>query len=646
MTTQIPVPFGPNPFPRGRVPLSNVVPFTYRDGMTFLELLEETRSWINGTLIPELNGNVGDWTDLFSDRVVGVENRVIENETVFQETLNGFIADVESNMAVLNDSGFAGVVADPESKTAKAIDGFVDSTVAEKTAHLETLISDGIGDKVGKGDLFLNVKDFGAKGDGITDDTLPIREAIDAANLDGGTVFFPAGTYWIPRGGHMLHDYPGPSQFPRYVFKVKNNVSIIGQGATLTDDVDYESRRVLFYLQGSNIKIEGITTRSVYNMVNGSRPTQISIGMGDGFDNATLGHYENISILNCNFFRAWHPVKFNFNGGSGSTVKSITVQGCTNDGEPLSTSSGGYNFMCVPARRIQDVTVIGCKSRNMSVSANIGYYGVADGSITGNVCQGSKIDGAGIQTENGADNITITGNTLIDNFNHVWTDDSTNITISGNTMRNKDVNTAYKGVRITYQGYNEDPSKYVDNITATANILTNCFIAHEAFGTQWAGGTSLLGSVQFIGNIISLDGVTNNIGIQSGVCDSVIIANNKIMGAATISIRIAPRSGEVIVIEGNITRKRGNESSVGLDILNTLAVTPTVSNNRFDNGLPTTLTFVSTLVGSTQIISGTGEPGERIGATPGSLYMRRDASEATKSLYVKTGPGLLGWVAV
>ena len=43
----------------------------------------------------------------------------------------------------------------------------------------------------------LNVKDFGAKGDGATDDTQPIQSAVTAAIQQSGTVFIPAGRYLV-----------------------------------------------------------------------------------------------------------------------------------------------------------------------------------------------------------------------------------------------------------------------------------------------------------------------------------------------------------------------------------------------------------------------------------------------------------------
>ncbi|HTQ10549.1 MAG TPA: glycosyl hydrolase family 28-related protein, partial [Fimbriimonadaceae bacterium] len=44
----------------------------------------------------------------------------------------------------------------------------------------------------------INVRDFGAKGDGVTLDTAAVQSAIDAANKDqGGIVLVPAGVFVI-----------------------------------------------------------------------------------------------------------------------------------------------------------------------------------------------------------------------------------------------------------------------------------------------------------------------------------------------------------------------------------------------------------------------------------------------------------------
>src|SRR6516164_10866789 len=46
-----------------------------------------------------------------------------------------------------------------------------------------------------KGVPTVNVRDFGATGDGVTDDTAAIQNAIAAAQASGKGVLFPAGTY-------------------------------------------------------------------------------------------------------------------------------------------------------------------------------------------------------------------------------------------------------------------------------------------------------------------------------------------------------------------------------------------------------------------------------------------------------------------
>jgi hypothetical protein len=45
-----------------------------------------------------------------------------------------------------------------------------------------------------------NVKDYGALGNGVTDDGVAIQDALDACNeAGGGIVFFPKGTYCISK---------------------------------------------------------------------------------------------------------------------------------------------------------------------------------------------------------------------------------------------------------------------------------------------------------------------------------------------------------------------------------------------------------------------------------------------------------------
>src|SRR5262249_42419265 len=87
-----------------------------------------------------------------------------------------------------------------------------------------------------------NVRDFGAKGDGATDDTAAIEKAIDSV-WGAGAVLFPAGTYLITS-----------------TLKIAKSIVLRGEGAdktTLLFNVNGDAIQFITYKQGQWIKVDG-----------------------------------------------------------------------------------------------------------------------------------------------------------------------------------------------------------------------------------------------------------------------------------------------------------------------------------------------------------------------------------------------------
>jgi hypothetical protein len=78
-----------------------------------------------------------------------------------------------------------------------------------------------------------SVKDFGARGDGVTDDTLAIQAAIDVAEAEGGgVVYFPPGVYVV--GGALQDTGRSNAQLllPRRDYVDTEQITIVLRGAT------------------------------------------------------------------------------------------------------------------------------------------------------------------------------------------------------------------------------------------------------------------------------------------------------------------------------------------------------------------------------------------------------------------------------
>ena len=157
----------------------------------------------------------------------------------------------------------------------------------------------------------LSVKDFGAAGDGVSDDTTAIQGALDALQ-SGGTILFPKGTYLITRSltvySHQTVDLCG---------------STILQGAAI------------------NNLMMGYCTSSI-GAYDGPHDIVIENGTFDGgaytTNNTLLGfcHGKNITIRNCKFINAygsWHNIEIN-------SSKFVVIEGCSFEGLRKTDANG------------------------------------------------------------------------------------------------------------------------------------------------------------------------------------------------------------------------------------------------------------------------------------------------------------------
>ncbi|MEJ2700918.1 MAG: glycosyl hydrolase family 28-related protein [Sedimentisphaerales bacterium] len=131
---------------------------------------------------------------------------------------------------------------------------------------------------------YTNVKDFGAVGDGVNDDTNSIRAAITDCGV-GGIIFLPPGSYRITTE-----------------LVINSNVSIIGAGSesTNTDTTPPGTQAVTRLLYdptspgGAVIKQLGVTTQRIQDLsIDGNGKADVGIG----FDRFRFGIVEHVRIM-------------------------------------------------------------------------------------------------------------------------------------------------------------------------------------------------------------------------------------------------------------------------------------------------------------------------------------------------------------
>lgn len=152
---------------------------------------------------------------------------------------------------------------------------------------------------------------YGAKADGVTDDTLSIQACIDAAHDQGRPVFFPRANYFV--NTILFND---ADVHTSHALRVYSGQSILGDNAVITtgDQVNhtiytYNAPSAGAYGGAADILIAGFTfIRSAY----ANASTMLN-----------LSHSDRITIRRCEFegSTAWHQIEVN-------SSRSVTIADC------------------------------------------------------------------------------------------------------------------------------------------------------------------------------------------------------------------------------------------------------------------------------------------------------------------------------
>jgi parallel beta-helix repeat protein len=337
-----------------------------------------------------------------------------------------------------------------------------------------------------------NIRDFGASGDGVADDSTAFNSALSFLNSQGG------GTLYLPVGDYDLNNVATP---------MYSNITICGEGkASILRNFVGGTYSSISNITWSNFRIIGYRyiwdtcSNMLFEDVDFENydPTGVSTDSSRfcQFTNSQDIKIVRVKAINCQY-AVWSG---DGSGGSQTSQnKNILVEGCYFE------NTENYSFpAAVNIADGADVIVSNNIIKGFNhTSGNFGY-GVYQGDNTAFKAQrivvtGNTIDDCGMGVRiHSAGNITIANNVInmtLANSNCIANDGDAdpidastpeNCTISGNVANGGDITWVgvYKNVNITgnvvrnanrgINSYNSGAGDYIEYLTISSNTISNC----------------------------------------------------------------------------------------------------------------------------------------------------------------------------
>lgn len=361
-------------------------------------------------------------------------------------------------------------------------------------------VATNVGDKLAQ---TVSVKDFGAVGDGVTDDTAAIQAALDI----GGVIVIPAGTYL----------------FSQVTMSVSGTELVVQAGATAKPSIALQKAIIV---TANNCGIVGNGTIESPAIFNGSAAVQTyaTVWVED-----TLGFYSTGIV-----FENVPKAAFYFKNSTQWKIESVTIKG----NYPYSsynenTTTGHWGVAYDPP-----ATALGWQPS--AILANNNISGCIQGFGYGNQGAAGRTSG-----------IAVTGNTFFECWDHaVYGQLSEGTAISGNNMLNCRRPIVVDGLSCSVVGntlYADATSQLNhEQMISVRDPMYATITGNTLYGVGAGIDVGNLTMTDTIGNVVAnntLIGVLESaylkasirLGVNSTVCYDNIVEGNRIFSALTSS---------------------------------------------------------------------------------------------------------------